>query len=189
MRSDPSRRDGRICIRLMRSKATSSRGTSLGAARGGSIAAGVDLTHRAANLGKAGTFPVLGLMMWLLGAPFLVYTPARAKSLFMPTHFQGVSPMIDYERWCRSDRVAHPGVRLRRDHAHCEPARRWFDNPWVIDGTLVYVSDVDAHYENAKLHGATILSPPEEGPPARRYRVEDLEGHRWMFMAAPSVNT
>ena len=36
-------------------------------------------------------------MMWLLGAPFLVYTPARAKSLFMPTHFQGVSPMIDYE--------------------------------------------------------------------------------------------
>ena len=59
----------------------------------------------------------------------------------------------------------------------------------MIDGTLVYVSDVDAHYENAKLHGATILSPPEEGPPARRYRVEDLEGHRWMFMAAPSVNT
>jgi hypothetical protein len=27
------------------------------------------------------------------------------------------------------------------------------------------------------------LSEPQDGPPARRYRVEDLEGHRWMFMA------
>jgi hypothetical protein len=26
------------------------------------------------------------------------------------------------------------------------------------------------------------LSEPEDGPPARRYRIEDLEGHRWMFM-------
>ena len=35
----------------------------------------------------------------------------------------------------------------------------------------------------AKAAGAVILSEPEDGPPARRYRVEDLEGHRWMFMA------
>ena len=34
----------------------------------------------------------------------------------------------------------------------------------------------------AKQAGAVILSEPEAGPPARRYRVEDLEGHRWMFM-------
>jgi hypothetical protein len=26
-----------------------------------------------------------------------------------------------------------------------------------------------------------ILSEPEEGPPGRRYRAEDLEGHRWYF--------
>jgi len=66
------------------------------------------------------------------------------------------------------------------------PARAWLDNPWVIDGALVYVSDVDAHHERAERHGAQILSPPESGPPARRYRVEDLEGHRWMFMEAPT---
>jgi PhnB protein len=27
--------------------------------------------------------------------------------------------------------------------------------------------------------GAMILSEIEEGPPGRRYRAEDLEGHRW----------
>jgi uncharacterized glyoxalase superfamily protein PhnB len=55
----------------------------------------------------------------------------------------------------------------------------------VIDGVLVFVPDVEAHYARAKEHGATILSGLEEGPPARRYRVEDLEGHRWMFMERP----
>jgi uncharacterized glyoxalase superfamily protein PhnB len=34
----------------------------------------------------------------------------------------------------------------------------------------------------AEREGATILSDLEDGPPARRYRAEDLEGHRWMFM-------
>jgi uncharacterized glyoxalase superfamily protein PhnB len=47
---------------------------------------------------------------------------------------------------------------------------------------LVYVDDIDDHYKRAKDAGANILSGPEEGPPGRRYRAEDLEGHRWMFM-------
>jgi PhnB protein len=47
---------------------------------------------------------------------------------------------------------------------------------------LVYVDDIDAHYKQAIKAGATILSEPEDGFPARRYRAEDLEGHRWMFM-------
>ena len=64
----------------------------------------------------------------------------------------------------------------------CERARNWSKVPWVLDGVLVYVSDVDAHYKRARSAGATILSDPEDGPPARRYRAEDLEGHRWMFM-------
>jgi PhnB protein len=70
-----------------------------------------------------------------------------------------------------------------KHRASCEPARRWSTVPWVIDGVLVYVEDVDDHYARAKAAGAVILSEPEDGPPARRYRVEDLEGHRWMFMA------
>jgi PhnB protein len=75
---------------------------------------------------------------------------------------------------------AYEGPRKHRQA--CARAREWSAVPWVIDGVLVFVPDVRAHYENAKRVGATILSEPEDGPPARRYRVEDLEGHRWMFM-------
>ncbi len=70
--------------------------------------------------------------------------------------------------------------RLHREQ--CERARAWLSVPWVVDGVLVYVDDVDTHFARAQAAGATILSEPEDGPPARRYRVEDLEGHRWMFM-------
>jgi uncharacterized glyoxalase superfamily protein PhnB len=69
----------------------------------------------------------------------------------------------------------------RRHRQHCAEARKWSEVPWVIDGVLVYVDDLDAHFEQAKVAGATILSPIEDGPPARRYRAEDIEGHRWYF--------
>jgi uncharacterized glyoxalase superfamily protein PhnB len=71
----------------------------------------------------------------------------------------------------------------RKHQAVCERAQRWLSVPWVVDGVLVYVPDIDAHYTQAKQEGARILSGIEDGPPARRYRAEDLEGHRWMFMA------
>ena len=70
----------------------------------------------------------------------------------------------------------------RHHRDNCEPARRWLSVPWVIDGVLVYVADIDAHYDRARRAGSTILSEPESGPPARKYRVEDFEGHRWMFI-------
>jgi uncharacterized glyoxalase superfamily protein PhnB len=70
----------------------------------------------------------------------------------------------------------------RRHREQCERARRWSAVPWVIDGVLVIVDDIDAHYTQAKQAGAVILSEPEDGPPGRRYRAEDLEGHRWMFL-------
>ena len=66
-------------------------------------------------------------------------------------------------------------------HRHeCEIADRWSAVPYIIDGVLVYVDDVQTHFQHAKAAGARILSEPEEGP--RRYRVEDVEGHRWFFM-------
>jgi uncharacterized glyoxalase superfamily protein PhnB len=70
----------------------------------------------------------------------------------------------------------------RRHRETCEQARRWSAVPWIIDGVLVYVDDLDAHFKRAKAAGATILSDIEEGPPGRRYRAEDLEGHRWFFI-------
>jgi len=62
-------------------------------------------------------------------------------------------------------------------------ARKMYEVPYVIDGVLVEVDDVDAHFAHARDAGATILSEPEDVPEAgvRHYRVEDPEGHRWMF--------
>jgi uncharacterized glyoxalase superfamily protein PhnB len=64
----------------------------------------------------------------------------------------------------------------------CEAAERWSQVPYIIDGVLVYVDDIDGHFERATDAGATILSPVEQGGAGKRYRAEDLEGHRWMFM-------
>jgi uncharacterized glyoxalase superfamily protein PhnB len=64
---------------------------------------------------------------------------------------------------------------------HCAEARKWSAVPWIIDGVLVYVDDLDAHFARAKTAGATILSEIQKDPPGRRYRAEDLEGHRWFF--------
>ena len=69
----------------------------------------------------------------------------------------------------------------------CEQARKWSVVPWILDGVLVYVDDLDAHFERAKAAGATILSEIEDGPPGRRYRAEDLEGHRWFFFHRDSA--
>ena len=69
----------------------------------------------------------------------------------------------------------------KRHRAVCEDARRWSTVPWIIDGVLVYVENLDRHLKRAKAAGATILSEIEPAPPGRRYRAEDLEGHRWFF--------
>jgi PhnB protein len=79
------------------------------------------------------------------------------------------SPTPDYE-----------GPAHHREH--CQRAARWSERPWLINGVLVYVDDVDAHCARARDGGARILSEPQDGPPARRYRAEDCEGQRWMFM-------
>jgi uncharacterized glyoxalase superfamily protein PhnB len=79
------------------------------------------------------------------------------------------TPSPDYE-----------GPKMHREH--CSQARLWSAVPWIIDGVLVFVQDIDAHFERARSARANILTPPEDGPHGRSYRVEDLEGHRWMFM-------
>ena len=64
----------------------------------------------------------------------------------------------------------------------CAPARKWSSVPYIIDGVLVYVDDAAAHFERARASGAIILSELEDSPDGKRYRAEDLEGHRWMFL-------
>jgi uncharacterized glyoxalase superfamily protein PhnB len=63
----------------------------------------------------------------------------------------------------------------------CAAARKWSRVPYIIDGVLVQVDDVGAHCERARASGALVLSEPEDTGDGRHYRVEDVEGHRWMF--------
>jgi PhnB protein len=80
------------------------------------------------------------------------------------------TPSTDYE-----------GPLLHR--SHCAAAAAWAAAPWVVDGALVYVDDVAAHFARAKEAGASLLSAVESGPGGSLlYRAEDHEGHRWMFM-------
>jgi uncharacterized glyoxalase superfamily protein PhnB len=44
------------------------------------------------------------------------------------------------------------------------------------------VNDVAAHHQRARDHGARILAEPQPDEYGTRYRAEDLEGHRWMFV-------
>jgi len=77
-----------------------------------------------------------------------------------------------------------PAYEGPRAHAeHCDAARAWLEVPYVVDGVLVNVDDVDAHHDRARAAGARVLSEPQDVPEAgiRHYRAEDLEGHRWMF--------
>ena len=78
--------------------------------------------------------------------------------------------------------LATPNAEYRGPKRHreeCEQARRWQDNPWVVDGLFVF----EAHHARAVAAGATVIRPvgdsAEEG--LRVYTAEDPEGHRWMF--------
>jgi len=73
----------------------------------------------------------------------------------------------------------------KRHRETCEQARKWSEVPYIIDGVLIYVDDVGAHYEQAQRAGATILSELETTENGKRYRAEDIEGHRWMFIERP----
>jgi uncharacterized glyoxalase superfamily protein PhnB len=128
--------------------------------------------------------------------PMLAYAdgPAAMDWLAEAFGFQEVTRMLDPDgRLAHGEMTAGRGLIMlatptplyegpRRHREQCERARAWSQVPWVIDGVLVYVDDVDAHYDRAMRAGATILSAPEDGFPGRRYRAEDLEGHRWMFL-------
>ena len=64
----------------------------------------------------------------------------------------------------------------RRHRETCEAARRWQDNPWVIDGLLVEVDDVDAHHAQAVARGGGV-NPPREGAAGAGNSRDNPDGH------------
>jgi uncharacterized glyoxalase superfamily protein PhnB len=74
----------------------------------------------------------------------------------------------------------YQGPKHHREN--CEAARKWSSVPYIIDGVLVQVDDLEAHCARARAAGAAILSEPQTSGDGRfSYRAEDIEGHRWMF--------
>src|SRR5258708_21473007 len=80
-----------------------------------------------------------------------------------------------------------PDYQSPKRHAEsCAAARQWLSVPWIIDGALVHVDDVDAHYKQAKAAGATTVSGISGSFPGSLYRVPDLERHSPVFGQAQS---
>jgi uncharacterized glyoxalase superfamily protein PhnB len=85
--------------------------------------------------------------------------------------------------------LAHPGdhyVNPLHLRERCDAAARMYEVPWIVDGVWVAVDDVDARFERAREAGARVLSEPEDTPHGRQCRLEDTEGHRWMFQQRPA---
>jgi PhnB protein len=87
----------------------------------------------------------------------------------------------------RGDRVmlGWPGPHYRAPRRHaseCAVAHEMYDNPFVVDGVVIHVDDLDAHLTRARDAGAEILRGPEDQPFGRLYTAADPEGHRWMFV-------
>lgn len=130
--------------------------------------------------------------------PMIAYEDGLAAIAFLTSAFGFVED--ESQRYMNSDgTVGHAELELGGDRVmlatpnrdyqaplrhreSCEPARRWLDNPWVIDGVFVEVDDLDAHHARALAAGAKVIrAPGEPGVGFRIYSAEDPEGHRWMF--------
>ncbi len=132
--------------------------------------------------------------------PMVAYEDAAAAIDWLTSAF-GFEEIAD-ERYTEDGRVTHAELRVgedasiyvanptpdyvspKRHREECEAAARWSSVPWVVDGLLVHVDDVKSHFARAETAGAHMLSPVDEGPDGLRYRAEDLEGHRWMFVGS-----
>jgi uncharacterized glyoxalase superfamily protein PhnB len=132
--------------------------------------------------------------------PFIAYQDGAAAMDWLADTFG----FVERTRWLNDDgTLAHgelvaggglimlaggiPGYEgPRRHREHCAAAAKWSEVSWVVDGVMVRVPDVDAHHARAARAGARVLSEPEDQPYGRSYRVEDLEGHRWMFQQPPA---
>lgn len=112
--------------------------------------------------------------------PYLLYEDAAAALDFLSRAF-------GFEEIARmtspSGRVDHAEVRLGDGEVHLGQPREPI-SPKRLGGTAVqlYVTDVDAHCNRARVAGAEIvdeLADQEYGD--RRYHARDPEGHAWYF--------
>ena len=117
-------------------------------------------------------------------SPMLAYRDARAAIEFLGKAF-GFEELFRIELpdgKIGHAEVGYDGVRIML--ADEFPAMG-FESPSGTETRYsqlyVIVDDVDAHYERACAAGAVIVAEPAEEHGERSYRVNDPEGHRWIF--------
>jgi len=112
-------------------------------------------------------------------------------------YYQDVAAAVDFmvRAFGFTERLRLPGPGGRIAHAEValgdgvvmmgNPGSERVNHPQVGHATqliYVYVDDVDAHLEDAKRAGATIITGLEDKVYGdRSYLAEDPEGHQWNF--------
>ena len=118
--------------------------------------------------------------------PYLFYEDAAAA-------IEWLSKAFGFRERMRSElpggRVAHAELELEGDSVMLGEPGGDYRSPKrlgaVTGGVHVYVTDVDAHFEQAREAGATILQEPTDQEYGdRRYDCVDIEGHHWYFATA-----
>ncbi len=120
--------------------------------------------------------------------PYLFYEDAGAAIEWLSRAF-GLRERMRAET--AEGRVGHAELELEGDTVMLGEPGEGYRSPRrlgaVTGGVHVYVEDVDAHFEQAREAGATILQEPTDQEYGdRRYDCTDLEGHQWYFATAMS---
>jgi MerR family transcriptional regulator, thiopeptide resistance regulator len=119
--------------------------------------------------------------------PVLTYQDIAAAHDFLVAAFGfeagGVSRTADGQAVHAEVRTGNAAIWLHRvtpEHALASP----LSTDVAHSGLVVYVDEVDEHYERARAAGARIDAEPVDQPYGQReYGARDLEGHRWWFAA------
>jgi len=119
--------------------------------------------------------------------PTLVYADIAAAHDFLVRAFGFESGGVDRDG---AGRVVHGEVRTGESiiWLHRVIAEHKLTSPASLEavssGLVVYVDDIDSHYDQARRAGAVIEREPEDMPYGQReYGARDPEGHRWWFAA------
>ena len=121
-------------------------------------------------------------------SPYLYYEDARGAVDFLCRAF-GFTETMHME--APDGRVTHAELRLGEGTVMLGEPGGDYRSPKSLStsnaGVHVYVDDVDAHFEQARAEGATILSEPTDQEYGdRRYDCRDPEGQTWWFATAMS---
>lgn len=116
-------------------------------------------------------------------APELVYQDVAAAAAWLTKAF-GFRERLRFT--LENGTVAHVDMELDGGVIMLAAGDEDYQNPVALGhaccNLVVFVRDVDRHYQHARSAGAKTLSKPATKPwGLRQYRAEDLEGHLFEF--------